>query len=153
MINRNTIAIAACCASGFSSLLYEVCWIRRATLAFGSTTFAVSTVLAIFFLGLALGGYGFGRIAARTERPLRLFAWMEFTIGALAYSSSLLFDLAGSPSLTDGQKRRVRELLATRINKEGVLRVVSQRHRTREANRRAAIERFEQLLAGALRRV
>ena len=64
---------------------------------------------------------------------------------------TLLFDLVGSPSLTDEQKRRVRRRLATRINKEGVLRVVSQRHRTREANRRAAIERFEELLAEALR--
>jgi spermidine synthase len=91
---RNTIAIVACSGSGFAGLLYEVCWIRRATLAFGSTTFAVSTVLAVFFLGLALGGYAFGRIAARTERPLRMFAWMELAIGVLAYSSSLLFDLA-----------------------------------------------------------
>jgi ribosome-associated protein len=64
---------------------------------------------------------------------------------------TLLFDVADSPSLTDEQKRRVRRRLATRINKEGVLRVVSQRHRTREANRRAAIERFEELLAEALR--
>ncbi len=93
---RNAIAIAACCASGFAGLLYEVCWIRRATLAFGSTTFAVSTVLAVFFLGLAIGGYGFGRIAARAERPLRLFAWMELAVAALAYASSLLFDLADS---------------------------------------------------------
>ena len=65
---------------------------------------------------------------------------------------TLLFDVVGSPSLTGEQKRRVRRRLATRINKEGVLRVVSQRHRTREANRRAAIERFEELLAEALRR-
>jgi ribosome-associated protein len=64
---------------------------------------------------------------------------------------TLLFDLAGSPSLSDEQKRRVRRRLATRINKEGVLRVVSQRHRTREANRRAAIGRFEELLAEAVR--
>jgi len=64
---------------------------------------------------------------------------------------TLLFDVAGSPSLTDEQKRRIRRRLATRINKEGVLRVVSQRHRTREANRRAAVERFEELLAEALR--
>jgi ribosome-associated protein len=64
---------------------------------------------------------------------------------------TLLFDVDGSPSLTDEQKRRIRRRLATRINKEGVLRVVSQRHRTREANRRAAIERFEELLAEALR--
>ena len=65
---------------------------------------------------------------------------------------TLLFDVLGSPSLTEGQKRRIESRLATRINKEGILRVVSQRHRTREANRRAAAKRFEELLAGALRR-
>jgi ribosome-associated protein len=64
---------------------------------------------------------------------------------------TLLFDLAGSPSLSVEQKRRVRRRLATRINREGILRVVSQRHRTREANRRAAIARFEELLGEALR--
>jgi ribosome-associated protein len=65
---------------------------------------------------------------------------------------TLLFDVDASPSLTDSEKQRIRHRLATRINKEGVLRVVSQRFRTREANRRAAVERFEELLAEALRR-
>ncbi len=66
---------------------------------------------------------------------------------------TLLFDVLGSPSLTEWQKGRIAGRLATRINKEGILRVVSQRHRTREANRRAARERFEELLTGALRTV
>jgi len=65
---------------------------------------------------------------------------------------TLLFDVDASPSLTDSQKVRIRTRLATRINKDGVLRVVSQRFRTREANRRAAVERFEELLAEALKR-
>jgi len=64
---------------------------------------------------------------------------------------TLLFDVDGSPSLSETQKLRIRSHLATRINKDGVLRVVSQRYRTREGNRRAAIERFEELLAEALR--
>ncbi len=64
---------------------------------------------------------------------------------------TLLFDVFGSPSLTAEQKRRIASRLATRINKEGILRVIAQRHRTREANRRAATERFEELLTAALR--
>jgi ribosome-associated protein len=63
---------------------------------------------------------------------------------------TLLFDVAGSPSLSDEQKRRVRTALSTRIDKQGVLRVASQRFRTQEANRQAAIERFVQLLAEVL---
>jgi ribosome-associated protein len=63
---------------------------------------------------------------------------------------TLLFDVAGSPSLSEEQKRRVRSALSTRIDKQGVLRVVSQRFRTQEANRQAAIDRFVQLLAEVL---
>lgn len=63
---------------------------------------------------------------------------------------TLLFEVDASRALDAGQKRRIRERLATRINKEGVLRVISQRFRTREANRRAATERFAELLARAL---
>jgi len=65
---------------------------------------------------------------------------------------TLMFDVLDSPSLTDAQKQRIAMRLATRMNREGVLRVVSQRHRTREGNRRAAVERFYELLAEALKR-
>ena len=66
---------------------------RKASLIFGSTTFAVSTVLAVFFLGLAGGSYLFGRIAQTTTRPLRLYALIEFVLGALALVSPYTFDL------------------------------------------------------------
>jgi ribosome-associated protein len=62
----------------------------------------------------------------------------------------LLFDLRGSRSLGPDQKRRIEERLKTRITKAGVLHVTSQRHRSREANRRATVERFVELLAEAL---
>ena len=64
---------------------------------------------------------------------------------------TLKFDVAASETLAEFEKRRVRDALQTRINKNGVLRVTSQRHRTREANRRAAIERFEELIEVALK--
>lgn len=64
----------------------------------------------------------------------------------------LLFDLVGSPSLSEDQRSLIGERLATRISKAGVLHLSSQRHRTREANRRATIEKFVELLAGALER-
>jgi ribosome-associated protein len=63
----------------------------------------------------------------------------------------LQFDVSGSPNLTASQKRRIFTRLSGRINKEGVLRVISQRHRTQEANRRAAVERFHELIEDALR--
>ena len=63
---------------------------------------------------------------------------------------TLAFDVANSPSLDERRRRLVLERLATRINKQGILRVVSQRHRTQRANRMAAIDRFVELVAGAV---
>lgn len=64
---------------------------------------------------------------------------------------TLLFDVAGSPSLSDGERARIRQRLATRISKDGLLRVISQKYRTQTANRRAAVERFAELVREALR--
>lgn len=63
---------------------------------------------------------------------------------------TLLFDVEGTSSLSDAQRRRIHEVLRTRITKAGILRVTSQRHRTQAANRMAATERFIELLRGAL---
>lgn len=63
---------------------------------------------------------------------------------------TLHFDLAATTSLTDEQKQRIGRRLATRINRDGIMRVVASRHRTQSANRRAAVERFTELLADAL---
>ena len=60
-------------------------------------------------------------------------------------------DIEASGSLTPDQKARIRHRLATRIGRDGVLRVVSSRHRTQAANRKAAVERLFELLTDALR--
>ena len=65
---------------------------------------------------------------------------------------TLHFDVNDSPSLTADQKNRVRQKLATRINKEGVLRVISSKERTQVANRCAAVARFVDLLRQSLKR-
>ena len=64
---------------------------------------------------------------------------------------TLLFDVADCRSLSDRQKRLIFSRLSTRIDKNGLLRVVSQKFRTQKANRNAAVERFRNLLAGALK--
>jgi len=65
---------------------------------------------------------------------------------------TLSFDVVESPTLGPQQKVRILERLATRISKDGVLQVVSQRHRTQAGNRQAALERFVELLRMALAR-
>lgn len=60
-------------------------------------------------------------------------------------------DVARSPSLTDAQRQRLLERLATRITRSGVLHVTSQKHRTQGENREAAVARLAELMAEALR--
>jgi len=63
---------------------------------------------------------------------------------------TLSFDVDRSAALSDDQKRRIAEKLATRINNDGILQVVSQRTRSQEMNRADAVERFAELLRKAL---
>ena len=63
---------------------------------------------------------------------------------------TLSFDVADSSALSDDQKRRITARLATRINKDGILRIVSQRTRSQEMNRVDVLERFSDLLRRAL---
>ena len=64
---------------------------------------------------------------------------------------TLFFDVANCGSLSDTQKQRILARLRTRADKNGVLRIVSQKYRTQKANRRAAVERLQDLLADALK--
>ena len=63
---------------------------------------------------------------------------------------TLSFDVRGSAVLSEEQKRKIIGRLATRISKEGILQVVSQRTRSQELNRLDAVERFSELLRRAL---
>ena len=63
---------------------------------------------------------------------------------------TLFFDVAGCSALNDAQKRRILTRLRTRADKNGRLRVVSQKHRTQAANRNAAIEKLAELTTQAL---
>jgi len=71
-------------------------------------------------------------------------------VNKVATRVTLRFDVASSPALSEEQRQLVRERLATRINRDGVLSVTSRRHRTQAGNRRAAQERFAELMADAL---
>src|SRR3989454_6902418 len=81
------IVLALCFLSGTSGLLYEVAWARMLHLLFGDTVLAVSTVLASFMAGLAMGSFWIGRSIDRRRRVLAVYASLEAGIGL----SALLF--------------------------------------------------------------
>jgi len=62
----------------------------------------------------------------------------------------LRFDLAGSPWLPPDAKELALRRLGPRLDSNGVLRVVAQAQRSQLATRRAATDRFAELLSAAL---
>jgi len=64
---------------------------------------------------------------------------------------TLWFDVVRSQALSDEQKQLIRQRLTTRINRDGVLRVVAKDQRSQLANRETAVSRFIVLLREAVK--
>src|SRR5262245_4816200 len=103
---RRALLLAVFTLSGASGLIYEVLWTRRLTHIFGSTTLAVSTVLAAFMGGLAVGSVLLGAWADRhRDKALRAYGLLEIAIALLGLAIPLLLRvveaiyLAAAPAL------------------------------------------------------
>lgn len=79
--------------SGATGLIYEVLWARMLALVFGATTIAISTVLAAFMGGLAIGSALAGRIGAKIARPIRAYGILEIGIAIYALAVPFIFAL------------------------------------------------------------
>lgn len=77
--------------SGFVSLAYEVLWTRALLRYLYNSTYAFTTMLAVFLAGLALGSWVSVVLPYRKTRPIRLFAALEVGAGAGFLLSALLF--------------------------------------------------------------
>jgi len=89
----STILLIGVCFvfSGATGLIYEVLWARMLGLVFGATTLAVSTVLAAFMGGLALGSAVAGRLGHRIRKPFSTYGWMEIGIAIYALLVPFMF--------------------------------------------------------------
>ena len=63
---------------------------------------------------------------------------------------ALVFDVAASPSLSPGQRGRLLDRLASRLDSRGRLRIVARGTRSQADNRAEAITRLARILAQAL---
>src|SRR6516162_11278681 len=84
--------------SGFSSLVYQVVWLRLAFASFGIITPVLSVVISVFMLGLGVGSVVAGRgVETWSGRfrvsPVRLYAIAEFGIGIGAFIVPWLFQI------------------------------------------------------------
>jgi spermidine synthase len=77
--------------SGMAGLIYEILWSRMLALIFGTTLVAVTTVLAAFMGGLALGSLLFGRLADRGKNLLGWYGLLEIGVGVYAFLVRPLF--------------------------------------------------------------
>jgi ribosome-associated protein len=64
---------------------------------------------------------------------------------------TLFFDVPNTDSFSIQQKKRILSRLSTRADRNGLIRISSQKHRTQNANRKAAVEKLQKLLADALK--
>jgi len=87
------LILIAFALSGMTALIYEVVWTRPLQLIFGSTIYAVSTILTTFFIGFALGAYAFMNLADKIKNPVFLFAILELGIGLYGLVILYLFKI------------------------------------------------------------
>ncbi|WP_437285240.1 fused MFS/spermidine synthase [Sorangium sp. So ce406] len=92
MRSRFPLVAALFFVSGATGLLYEVAFSKLLAYVFGATAYAVSTVLASFMGGLALGAHLGGRHAAAARRPLVVYGVLEAIVGAICAASPFLFE-------------------------------------------------------------
>ncbi|MUL35018.1 fused MFS/spermidine synthase [Gloeocapsopsis dulcis] len=79
--------------SGFAALVYQVLWVRELGLLFGSTAQAAALTVAIFFTGLASGGWFWGRRAPLFASSLCWFGWIEIGVALTALGHFVLVDV------------------------------------------------------------
>ncbi len=72
-------------------------------------------------------------------------------VNKVATRITLAFSVSDSPTLSEVQRERLLKRLSTRISGDGLLQLSCQNHRSQEANRRAVVKRFGELVAWALR--
>ena len=91
------LILAFLLVSGSCGLIYEIVWMKMLTLVIGNTVFSITTVLASFMGGLALGSFLAGRLIDKIKDPLRTYGLLEGAIGAYALLLPVL--LAGTEPL------------------------------------------------------
>jgi spermidine synthase len=79
--------IVAYALSGLAAMAYEVTWTRALACFAGHTTYAFTSILATFLLGLGAGSLLIARASDRIRRPIAAIGVAEVAIGILAVLS------------------------------------------------------------------
>ncbi|MBI3829127.1 MAG: fused MFS/spermidine synthase [Planctomycetes bacterium] len=79
--NAGRVAALAFGITGFAAMSTQIGWTRALSLSIGSSTYAFSLIVAVFILGLALGGTWGARVAAKLKDPAGSLAFVLLLIG------------------------------------------------------------------------
>ena len=93
------LAAVALAISGFASLVLQVVWTRVLALILGPTTYAFSTIVAIFIAGIAIGAALAAHLVPRVRQPVAgLAVCLALSVGcatlAAAFVDRALLDVA-----------------------------------------------------------
>jgi spermidine synthase len=101
---RFSLVVLLFLVSGSTGLLYEVAFGKLLGYVFGATAYAVSTVLASFMGGLALGAHIGGKHAGRFEKPLKAYGVLEILVGFVCAISPVALEALTRVYVTLAQK-------------------------------------------------
>lgn len=89
--------------SGFSALIYQVCWQRLLFTGFGVDLTSITVIVSVFMAGLGVGAYFGGRIADKfSARLLIIFCLVELGIGCFGFISANLILLVQDALVQSG---------------------------------------------------
>lgn len=83
---------AALCISGLTAMAYQIVWTRTLVMCIGSSTYAFTSILTTFILGLGLGSILVAPWVDRWRQPLQIFAGIQL---ALAVSAIVVKPILG----------------------------------------------------------
>jgi spermidine synthase len=109
------------CLSGFTSFAYEIYWTRSLVFILGNSTYALTTMLAAFLTGIALGGYAI-RFILRSEFDRSVvFGWLQVLLGIFsALALPLLFSTSDPQALNQFFLQRSDDAVALTLSGFGV---------------------------------
>jgi spermidine synthase len=82
--------------SGCAALIYEIVWLQLLSLVIGSSAVSLGVLLGTFMGGMCIGSLFMSKYISRTLHPLKVYAYLEFGIGAIG-----LLVLFGMPLVGD----------------------------------------------------
>jgi spermidine synthase len=81
--------------SGCAALIYEIVWFQMLELFVGSSSVSIGVLLGTFMGGMCLGSFLLPRYISPAHHPLKVYAWLEISIGVIGLLLLLVLPLVG----------------------------------------------------------